>query len=283
VTAVDDQGNPIAGYTGTVHFTSSDSGATLPSDYTFTAADAGVHTFDVILVTAGTQNIIATDTASGITGTASVDVTAATPDHLVVAAPDTVFSGVAFDVTVTVQDAFNNTVISYLGTVQFTSTDSDPGVMLPADYSFTTGDAGQHTFAAGVTLITLGNQTLTVDDPALGISADITVNVTAPAAPPGGRRRTSSSGGPVPQWNGIVQPALSPGPFALLPSMPSSTSALPTSVLDETRITAVFTTTPVRERRLAPLGHRVWGAALALEQEMLFRHDGAGAAWTAFP
>src|SRR4029077_11781282 len=46
-------------YLGTVHFTSSDSAATLPSDYTFTTADAGTHKFvgEVILHTSGSQKI----------------------------------------------------------------------------------------------------------------------------------------------------------------------------------------------------------------------------------
>jgi hypothetical protein len=205
---------------------------------------------------------------------------------LLLTAPDTVFSGVAFDITVTIQDPFNNTVTSYVGTVHFSSTDSDPGVVLPADYSFTTGDAGMHTFGAGVTLVTLGNQTLSADDPSLGIGGDITINVVAPAAPPGGRSRAPASGGLVLLWNGMVQRSVSLlAPFAVLPPTPTAASSgtLPTSVLDETRVTAVFTTTPVRAGRLAPLSHRVWGSALALEQEKLWRHDGAGAAWTAFP
>ncbi|MFO0953221.1 MAG: hypothetical protein U0835_19110 [Isosphaeraceae bacterium] len=41
------------GYTGTIHFSSSDVQAGLPADYTFTADDAGVHTFNVTLRTAG--------------------------------------------------------------------------------------------------------------------------------------------------------------------------------------------------------------------------------------
>jgi hypothetical protein len=60
VTAVDRYGNTAASYTGTVHFTSTDlHGATLPPDYTFTAADAGVHTFaaGATLFTAGGQTI----------------------------------------------------------------------------------------------------------------------------------------------------------------------------------------------------------------------------------
>src|SRR5262249_57455888 len=47
VQAVDDLNNTVSGYRGTVHFTSSDGQAALPTDYTFTAADAGAHTFTV--------------------------------------------------------------------------------------------------------------------------------------------------------------------------------------------------------------------------------------------
>ena len=63
-------GNVATGYTGTVHFTSSDGAATLPADYTFTGGDNGVHTLSVTLKTAGSQTVTATDTVTGsITGT----------------------------------------------------------------------------------------------------------------------------------------------------------------------------------------------------------------------
>jgi hypothetical protein len=68
-------------YVGTVHFTSSDSGATLPSDYTFTTADAGTHTFssEVILHTSGSQTITAADAHQPSTaGTATVTVSSGT-------------------------------------------------------------------------------------------------------------------------------------------------------------------------------------------------------------
>jgi hypothetical protein len=68
VRAVDANGNVVAGYTGTVRFTSTSAGATLPADYKFTAADAGTHTFSVALNTAGTASITVTDTTTGITG-----------------------------------------------------------------------------------------------------------------------------------------------------------------------------------------------------------------------
>src|SRR5262249_19534559 len=49
VTALDQYNNPVSGYRGTVHFTSSDPNAALPDDYTFTDEDNGTHTFTVTL------------------------------------------------------------------------------------------------------------------------------------------------------------------------------------------------------------------------------------------
>jgi hypothetical protein len=78
VTVEDAYGNVVTGYTGTVHFSSSDSTATLPADYTFTAADAGVHKFlnQVILRKKGKQTLTITDTLnSGLTATVTITVT----------------------------------------------------------------------------------------------------------------------------------------------------------------------------------------------------------------
>ena len=83
VTAKDAYGNIATGYTGIVHFTSSDGAAVLPVNYTFTGAsgDAGVHTFSLTLNTGGTQSVTATDTVtSSITGSQSgIVVQGATP------------------------------------------------------------------------------------------------------------------------------------------------------------------------------------------------------------
>ena len=62
VTALDAYGNIATGYLGTIHFTTGDHKAVLPSDYTFVAADAGVHTFMVTFNSTGTQTLTATDT-----------------------------------------------------------------------------------------------------------------------------------------------------------------------------------------------------------------------------
>lgn len=70
------------GYTGTVHFTSTDGAATLPVDYTFTGGDAGTHTFPAgfILRTTGSQIVTVTDVANAtITGSVGVAVGPATP------------------------------------------------------------------------------------------------------------------------------------------------------------------------------------------------------------
>src|SRR5205823_136306 len=64
VTARDAYGNVATGYRGTLAFTSSDTQAALPAAYTFTAADAGVHTFSATLKSAGGQTFAVQDTAN---------------------------------------------------------------------------------------------------------------------------------------------------------------------------------------------------------------------------
>jgi hypothetical protein len=180
VTALDRFGNITRTYTGTVHFTKSDSGAgsAVPANYPFVAGDNGVHTFTngVTLVTSGSQTIIATDTGtSTITGSASIVVSAAAATHFTVSAPATT-AGVAFAVTVTARDQFNNTATGYTGAVHFTSTDSQAA--LPANNTLTNGTG---TFTA--TLKTAGNQTLTATDTNVGsLTGSTTVAVTAAAA-----------------------------------------------------------------------------------------------------
>jgi len=58
---VDAYGNRVSGYTGTIHFTSTDTKAKLPANYTFKAADA-VLTSSASPQDCGTQSVTATDT-----------------------------------------------------------------------------------------------------------------------------------------------------------------------------------------------------------------------------
>src|SRR5205823_1275217 len=86
VTAQDQFNNTATGYSGTVHFTSSDGAATLPANSTLTN---GTGTSSATLTTAGNRTITATDTiTSSITGTSgTIVVSAAAATHFSVSAP----------------------------------------------------------------------------------------------------------------------------------------------------------------------------------------------------
>ncbi len=166
VTARDVHGYVAGGYGGTIHFTSSDAKAVLPANYTFKAADAGVHTFSlgVKLKTAGTQWVRATDTVTAtITGVKTgIAVAAAAAKTLVVGLTSSFVAGQAHTVTITAKDAYGNTATGYTGTIHFTS--SDAKAVLPANYTFKAADAGVHTFSLGVKLKTAGTQWVRATD-----------------------------------------------------------------------------------------------------------------------
>ena len=185
VTLKDAFNNIATGYKGTVAFTSTDAQAGLPTNYTFTSIDAGVRTFanGVSLKTAGTQSITSTDTLDGtITGTQSgiLVIPAKASQLFATGYPDSV-AGIAGKLTVTLKDAFNNVATGYTGIVQITSSDIQAG--LPANYAFTTGDAGTKVLSAN--LKTAGLQTLTgtdtVDPTIVGTQSNILITPAAAA------------------------------------------------------------------------------------------------------
>jgi sugar lactone lactonase YvrE len=186
ITAFDPYGNVDSNYTGTVTFRSTDTHpGVLPSDYTFSSADKGTHTFTgVTFFTAAAQSLTAQDTAnSSLTASDPVTVTPAPVSVFVIAAPASVVSGRPFPITVTAFDLYGNLEINYTGTVTFASSDPNPA-LLPADYTFTPGDMGKFNFAA--VFFTPGNQILTVTDKETGVAGNATITVTSPAAPPPG-------------------------------------------------------------------------------------------------
>ena len=161
-TADNAYGTINTGYTGTVHFTSTDPQAILPADFAFMPAEAGVHTFTAKLKTAGTQSITATDTANNVlAGSTTTSVTAAAASVLVITGPSAATAGVAFSITVTAYDAYGNVASGYAGTLQFTS--SDMTANLPANYTFNAADKGTHTFS-GLVLNQKGTQSITATD-----------------------------------------------------------------------------------------------------------------------
>ena len=164
VTARDASGNIATGYRGTVQFSSSDPQAVLPVNYTFTAADQGVHTFSAALKTAGAQSLTATDTVTGnIAGSAAgIVVNPAAASHFSISAPTSVSAGAAFSLTVTARDPYGNVAIGYTGTVHFRSSNSN--ATLPLDTTFTASDGGVHTFVNRTTLRRRGTKTVSVTD-----------------------------------------------------------------------------------------------------------------------
>jgi hypothetical protein len=195
VTAVDRDGNPLPGYNGTVHFTSSDAQAGLPADYTFTAADNGTHTFTVTLKTAGTESVTVTDTGPtafrGTQGGITV-IPAAASTFQVSGFSSPISVGDYGSFSVTAYDALGNLATNYAGTVHFTS--SDGHASLPSDYTFTPYDYGTAYFSA--TLNTAGPQSVTVRDTAnpaaTGSQAGIHVNPLATVTGPDGALRNQA-------------------------------------------------------------------------------------------
>ena len=182
MTARSASGTTATGYLGTIHMTSSDAQAGLPANYTFTSADDGSHTFTVTLKTSGSQSITATDTATpAVTGTLSgINVSPGAARVFVLAGlPGSLSAGAVQTFTVTARDAYGNMATGYIGTVKFTS--SDTQATLPANYKFTAVDQGAHHFT--VTFATAGPQSLTVKDTNSGTTATQSGISVAPAAP----------------------------------------------------------------------------------------------------
>lgn len=177
VTARDAFGNLATGYTGTVAFTSSDPTAGLSANYTFTAADAGAHTFAAALKRAGTQFLQVADTVTGrlVAAQDGITVTPAAVSHFLISGPTGVTQGVGFKVTVSAVDDFGNVNPGYRGTVHLSSTDGTGGTQ---NFTFSSNDNGAHVFS--YTFNALGFQTLTVADTTNSASfGSIVVNVLA--------------------------------------------------------------------------------------------------------
>src|SRR5947199_150892 len=64
VQAVDSTGRTAKNYTGSIQITSADRLAAFPANYTFTAFDAGIHTFEITFRRAGGQSINVQDAAN---------------------------------------------------------------------------------------------------------------------------------------------------------------------------------------------------------------------------
>jgi hypothetical protein len=84
------------------------------------------------------------------------------PVTFVLTLPEPVAANEPATATLTAYNPDYSVATGYTGTVQFTSTDG--AATVPANYTFTGGDAGVHTFPAGFTLRTPGTQVVTFTD-----------------------------------------------------------------------------------------------------------------------
>lgn len=155
VTAVDPFSNTATTYAGTLHFSSSDPGATLSADSKLTN---GTGSFSATLKTSGNQTITATDTvAASLTGTSFAISASGPATHFSFSAQAAAFTRRAITILVSALDASNQGSTGYNGTVHITS--SDGTAVLPTNTTLQTGSGNFQ-----ITLETPGNQTVTATD-----------------------------------------------------------------------------------------------------------------------
>ena len=170
VTALDQFGNTVTGYGGTVTFTSTDPAATLPAN---TLLTNGVKTVSVTLATAGTQTITAKDTTTtsiqGTSGTVVVNNVVPTIAVNGVSPATVTAGGAAFTITVTNADGsyISGSVVQWNG--------------LPLPTTFVDVTTLKATVSAGL-IATAGSAAVTVANPAPGggVSAPVTVFINNP-------------------------------------------------------------------------------------------------------
>jgi hypothetical protein len=181
-----------------VYITSSDPAASTASGYNFnpldagipyvfTAADAGTHTFAVVLKTATPAGTVWSVTAADASNAAwagtltNFEVVNAAAAEFVLNAPTNATAGSPFTVKLTVLDAYGNRVKNYFGTVHLT------GIAGVPDYTFTADDAEVHIFT--LTTTTTGNVNLWLTDvtnPLLTATATVSVKTASTGGGGGG-------------------------------------------------------------------------------------------------
>lgn len=94
-----------------------------------------------------------------------------------------VVAGRPFSITVTAVGQAGTTDALYRGSVQFSSSDPNPSVMLPGSYTFVTADNGTRTFNNVVLRTPAASATITVSDAANGLTGQVTLRVDDPSRP----------------------------------------------------------------------------------------------------
>ena len=221
VTAYDTYGNVATGYSGTVAIASSDSAAVLPANSGLTG---GVGSFSVTLKTAGSQSITATDTVtSSITGLQNgITVSTAPLDHFVFNTIGSQTVNSAFNITITAEDAANNTVAGYTGTPSLTYSvgSISPTTMNAFDSGIGTTSVTLSDAGSGVTITaTDGAQTGTSNLFIVTLTPTPTPAVTPTPAPTSSSSPTSA---PTHGTTPTPKPSATPIPSATVSATTSS-------------------------------------------------------------
>ena len=183
----DSAGNNLSAYRGTIQFSSTDGSATLPANYTFTAADAGAHTFTgVILRTTGSQTISATGTVNvGFHGTsAAISVgSAAANDFSISASPSSVSIAQGASGSSTISTAVTS---GSAGTVSLAVSGAPSGVTASLSPGTVTAGQGATLNITVSSTATAGTYTLTVTGTEGSASHAATVALTVTTSGGGG-------------------------------------------------------------------------------------------------
>ena len=175
VSALDKNGRVVKSFDGRVHFTSTDSNATLPADVPFTSSDRGQLNLGFRLVTAGPQTVTVTQVGGSATGRENLTVKPAGASRISLDLAASVTVDTNLPVAVTVRDAFANVATGYTGRVHFVLTDA--AGRAPADVTFTAAMAGRADVIAQFG--TAGDQSILAMDtanPSIAGSAETLVN-----------------------------------------------------------------------------------------------------------
>jgi hypothetical protein len=172
VRALDAFGNLATQAANVIHLSTFNPSSELPADAPLVN---GTGLFSVTLKTAGTWNVTATAPASPFLSASTnlFYVHPAPAASFQLSFPPQVSSQTPLTVEVTALDAYGNTAIGYLGTLQLSA---GTGAELPPAYTFQISDEGRHTFT--VSFATAGTQMLRATDSTLtGITGQQTITV----------------------------------------------------------------------------------------------------------
>ena len=187
---IDQNGNSISMSGITVKFSTTNGSINPPE--TVTNASGQATALLTMSIISNIGHVVSVDIVSPDDTGYSGIITSSPQISFSITAPSSVFRGQPFNIVVRARDAYGLTVDDYLETVTFTS--NDGAALLPANYTYTSGDSGVHTFS--VTLNTNGIRSITVRQLSnlsiTGTSTNILVSEPPTATPTITRTRTQT-------------------------------------------------------------------------------------------